>query len=868
MYSQDPRWLLPCVHLASDRLFYFYMQQHIGGKASIEAGVPQQNDLLLLAAKDYQFYFGGRLRKEDIKNNIQCWSLITQQKNHSSILTQLSNDFLLWKGNCFEVRRERLQDWLMLCSIIDPAWVIARAYVQLVKHNVLSEHELIDLLTGRQCPFAFPGDYSDTSYADNHVHFNGHGYTSLSMLTFLDGDYSLKSDIAWPNREEYHLFESEMLDKHLLPDWFSAYVNCLFSVIYPDGNSDTKQKNVSGVNYTLLAKAVALPLSVTERRMLRDLTQTYNIHTEQQKLLFAAVQKKYSGHQRWLLFCCGMMLDEHQSDYQSGLSNLIRISTILRNYMVVSSVGLGQFIEFFGAKIRRANPDYSIQQVVRYDLAASVSREYRVSPDFVIGNIRKLNIHHHKLTDFFTTHEEWHVPEKSHLVIHFTRGFPDKKHTQDKRLVTFRSNLLRQVRALENFSASVTLQRKQYQPDIRNPPFSIDLRRLIRGYDVAGNENELPIEVFAPVLRVLRAARHPAGTPLSIRLPQPFITVHAGEDYSHLLSGLRSIDEAVDFCQLREGDRIGHGLALGMDVNLWACRQRRAYLTAGQHLDNLVWAYHQAVQLSQHSAEHISVMHGLRDKIHHWSQRLFNDVYTPNLLHRAWLLRRNWPEYTDILLDSTNRKDWVPDIELLMGEQHREDEKAIKIWKHYLDSGLPEHENDWINHVISVNCLPEQIDTFSSAASDDEDIISPGELKLYEAIQDFLMEKYSRLGIVIEACPTSNIYIGRFEKYQEHPLFRWNPPHPDWLKPGGRANRYGLRSGPLAACINTDDCALMPTTIANEHRIIRETAVQCFGIGTWMADLWISSIREKGVSIFKSNHLLQELSNESNDEFC
>lgn len=119
------------------------------------------------------------------------------------------------------------------------------------------------------------------------------------------------------------------------------------------------------------------------------------------------------------------------------------------------------------------------------------------------------------------------------------------------------------------------------------------------------------------------------------------------------------------------------------------------------------------------------------------------------------------------------------------------------------------------------------------------------------------MEKYSRLGIVIEACPTSNIYIGRFEKYHEHPLFRWNPPQPEWLKPGEKFNRYGLRSGPLAICINTDDSALMPTTIANEHRVMRETAIQYYGIGSLMADLWINSIRQKGVDIFNTNHLSQ-----------
>lgn len=846
MYTQDPRWLVPCAYLASDRLFHFHLQQHIHQVINLDV-TSEEKRLLTLAVKDYQFSFGNHLRKEDIASNLEQWRLPSAQQDSFSLLAQLADTFLIWQGDCFEVRQEHLDTWLKLCSVIDPAWIIARAYVQLVQQQVLDEWELVTLLTTRQCAFAFPADQSDRHYADNHVHFNGHGYTSLSMLSFMMGDARLKPTLIWPQREEYRLFESERLKKNQLPAWIAGYSACLLEQIYSDTTAE--------IDFT------SLGLPEQQKWLLREYVESYGANNAQQQLLHhAASPTDYPGHKRWLLFCCGLMLQRRTVSYQSGLENLIRACMILRNYMVVSAVGLGQFVEFFTTDIRRANKSYFKEQVVRYDLPTTVSREYRVSPDEVIGETeRRPNIYHHKLRDFFTQHQHWHVPEQAHLVVHFTRSIPKNSSPHDKRWQYFRAKLLHQVRAFEKFSASVTLQEVPYQPDISEPAKTIDVRRLVRGYDVAGNENELPIEVFAPVLRVLRASKHPAGMWSSIRLPRPFITVHAGEDYSHLLSGLRAIDEAVEFCQLREGDRIGHGLALGIDVTLWAQRQRRAYLTAGQHLDNLVWAYHQAVQLSQHTVEHIPVMHQLRDKIHHWSQQIFNDIYTPNQLYRAWLLRRNWIDYQDMQADLANSKEWAPDIVWLMEEQHadKESKTAKMLWQRYLNSGLEGHEKDWINRVISVNCQPDSGECFSPQIQEDEDLLSSGELRLYEAIQDFLMEKYSRLGLVIEACPTSNIYIGRLEKYHEHPLFRWNPPQPDWLEPGGKFNRYGLRSGPLSICINTDDSALMPTTIANEHRIIRETVIRCFDIGSWMADIWISAIRKKGVSLFKANHLEQ-----------
>ena len=56
-------------------------------------------------------------------------------------------------------------------------------------------------------------------------------------------------------------------------------------------------------------------------------------------------------------------------------------------------------------------------------------------------------------------------------------------------------------------------------------------------------------------------------------------------------------------------------------------------------------------------------------------------------------------------------------------------------------------------------------------------------------------------------------------------------------------------------CINTDDVALMPTTIRNEHRILQQTAVEHFNVSAKSANDWIDTIRRKGVDIFKDNHL-------------
>ena len=372
-------------------------------------------------------------------------------------------------------------------------------------------------------------------------------------------------------------------------------------------------------------------------------------------------------------------------------------------------------------------------------------------------------------------------------------------------------------------------------------------------------------------LRVLRSGKHSLRSLFGTRYNRPFLTVHAGEDYSHLLSGLRSIDETVQFCQFTEGDRLGHALALGVNSRKWAKRQQIAYLTVGEHLDNLVWSHHQAMKLIRHHQEFVNVIPLIEQKIEYWSQLVYSQRYTPAELYQSWLLRRNCPRVLGVTPydsfqndvdnatkfvqpENTNWHDWIVDHDLLTEE--KVNRNSISLWIKYLYDSLSSDDNKR-HEPVMVHCNSNGQDSLYGRTIDSNyfDSVTPGELDLYQAIQDLLMEEYSRKGIIIEACPTSNLYIGRFKYYHEHPIFRWNPPISDWLNEGGKFNRFGIRRGAVPVCINTDDSALMPTTIHNEHRVIMKAAINHYEVGSCQAEDWIDRIRQKGVDIFKANHL-------------
>src|SRR5262249_4930602 len=74
-------------------------------------------------------------------------------------------------------------------------------------------------------------------------------------------------------------------------------------------------------------------------------------------------------------------------------------------------------------------------------------------------------------------------------------------------------------------------------------------------------------------------------------LPPLRTTIHAGEDFMHLQTGLRMVDEAIRCFELREGDRIGHGVALGIDARLWASRAGQIAMSLEDRLLDLVWEW-------------------------------------------------------------------------------------------------------------------------------------------------------------------------------------------------------------------------------------------------------------------------------------
>jgi hypothetical protein len=408
-----------------------------------------------------------------------------------------------------------------------------------------------------------------------------------------------------------------------------------------------------------------------------------------------------------------------------------------------------------------------------------------------------------------------------------------------------------------------------------NVDYAFHPARWLRALDVAGDENAVRIEIYAPVLRWLR--RGLLQRPFGEQGTSGFhFSIHAGEDYAHPLSGLRHIDETARFCDLRAGDRLGHGLALGIEPRSWVERQGDMILPVDEHLDNLVWAWHYATELSAELPLAAQAIPRLERRIARFAVPEYvpwvasppsGSLPLPETLLRAWKLRRNC--YWQFM---ENRTAPVLDARL---------EQAVPEYKELSQAGL---DGDACRSAAARLYLQRQqflvkqgdrdtkpmksvLVSQPGTARDDVDGHMPGEerpylhdhettqdLEFMSALQDYLLDKYDRMGLIIEANPSSNVYIGRLDKHSEHPIFRWYPPEEQCLKPGERWNRFGLRRGPIKVLVNTDDPGIIPTTLRTEYALLGEAAID-LGYSRTCVDAWLERLRQFGLDEFYRNHL-------------
>lgn len=321
---------------------------------------------------------------------------------------------------------------------------------------------------------------------------------------------------------------------------------------------------------------------------------------------------------------------------------------------------------------------------------------------------------------------------------------------------------------------------------IKNHP---NLGKFIRGVDAAASEFDARPEVFAPTFSYLRKS----GI--------SHFTYHVGEDFCHLVSGLRAVYEAVEFLNLQSGDRLGHCTALGISPEMWIERNGSScYLSRGEWLDDLVFMWY-IVKKGFFSFSQ-SVMYNIERRIEELAEMIYGNVYHSHELAEAWLMRKfvpieelnNYhPKYSEefFLCNNSLRKF------LSVDNTHR----VSALWRMYHE-GLRYKQNG-LDARIPIGCRFQYDELIRI---DSCEIFGVSEL---HQIQKVLLELLSEKNIIIEALPSSNLRISYYDNLREYHLKHWlNDDNKERLLP--------------TVVLGSDDPGIFMTNIYNEYALAYE----------------------------------------------
>jgi len=311
----------------------------------------------------------------------------------------------------------------------------------------------------------------------------------------------------------------------------------------------------------------------------------------------------------------------------------------------------------------------------------------------------------------------------------------------------------------------------------------------IVGIDAASSEFDADPEVFAPIYRYLRRS--------SIN----HFTYHAGEDFYHILGGLRAIYEAITFLELSYGDRIGHGVAAGANIKYFLeIMGDKMYIEQGNYMSDLIFAYDLITNKKEPITELTYLTPIIANRIQELSDEIFKEDYTISTHISAWKMRKYCPIhlftfYENKPIECFNKStDYqikhvsdLPIYDKAEANQIKEllDRSSIQTIRLYQMYHSAEYRKEY-SKVIEIN--PQEI--FNAEA--------------IELLQLTILKFMHKKEIVLETLPTSNLRIGIYKNYDMYHLWNWE-----------RWEDEGNCIPPIV--MGTDDTGIFATNIYNEY---------------------------------------------------
>lgn len=293
--------------------------------------------------------------------------------------------------------------------------------------------------------------------------------------------------------------------------------------------------------------------------------------------------------------------------------------------------------------------------------------------------------------------------------------------------------------------------------------------------DGAGNELQCPSDVMAPVFRLFERE-----TGISYR------TYHCGEDFFHLISGIRAVHEGLEFLELRQGNRIGHATAIGILPDRWREDMPEVVvMRQGDWLLDLIFVWKMLMECN-----HVDIQK-IEQALLSVAMKIFKRENTDLDVHGHSLsafysARYLDPKSLDFVLNASCDDCWSPNPEELYALRFRKERGicGLKLFHHWLYDRDSIAEQDKL-----VEVKRDFLDTETL-------------LLLQQRVQKIINER----DVVLEALPVSNVRISQYRDMRQHHILRWMGVKGQAV-PGDEV---------MTVCIGSDDPGVFVTDIKNE----------------------------------------------------
>lgn len=319
------------------------------------------------------------------------------------------------------------------------------------------------------------------------------------------------------------------------------------------------------------------------------------------------------------------------------------------------------------------------------------------------------------------------------------------------------------------------------------------------GIDAAGEEMLCEPWVFSNIFKKARDSKSQRlfyDSKYNHIIQNLGLTYHVGEDFRHILTGLRWIDEVVEHFQYHAGDRLGHAIALGIIIDRWVSENPVIILPRIEHLENMLWIWE---VLRKGRCTTITDIPFIEYEIINHAQEIIGNVNSITIQDLLYIYKSKF----SILEYNYESNKVVPNYKVGKGKELLK--KFFECDKTYQKMMEP----------IQIK-------------------LTELEINLIKEMQKMLIQDISKKGIVIETNPSSNTAINKSGSIFDHYIQHLNP------------IKREVGQFDLQVSINTDDPIVFNTNINNEFAYIF-FALQEKGYSREELIRWIDQIREHGL---------------------